>query len=80
MAIAIAQEDKNLEEFAQFQSSGFEPAPRFELVADLNRRVTKRYNRTSTYLVDENGVVQEIFPMLLRYRASWASILDELER
>lgn len=80
VAVAVSQEDESLEEFARFQASGFEPAPRFELVADLGREHTPRYDRTSATLIDEQGIVREVFPMLLRYRASWAPILDELGR
>ena len=56
----------------------FDPAPRFVLVADFDRTATKRYNRTITYLPDDSGVAREFFPMLIRYRASWAAIFDEI--
>ena len=80
IAIAISQEDEPLERFASFQKAGFDPAPKFELVADLNRMKTKRYDRTSVYLIDQDGIVREIFPMLIHYRATWQAILDENRR
>ena len=80
MAIAISQEDTSLENFGKFQKSGFDPAPRFEIVADLNRAATQRYDRTSVYLIDTEGIVREIFPMLIHYRANWDGIIDEIAR
>lgn len=78
--VAVAQEDTDLAEFARFGASGFDPAPRFELVADLGRRATTAYDRTSATLLDEEGRVLEVFPMLATKRASWKAILVELGR
>ena len=57
VVIAIAQEDKDLESHAKFLQH-FKPSPRFEIVADLNRAETSKYGRTTTYLIDKEGVVQ----------------------
>ncbi len=77
--IAVAQEDKDLESHAKMRRR-FEPAPRFEIVADLKREDTGRYERTSTYLIDRKGIVRQVFPQLVHFRASWDAILPELRR
>ena len=59
IVIAIAQEDRDLESNGKFHAN-VKPEPRFELCADFQRNDTKRYERTSTYLIDKQGVVQEI--------------------
>ena len=60
VVIAIAQEDRDLESHGKFHKH-FKPEPRFELCADFQRNDTKRYERTSTYLIDKQGVVRQIF-------------------
>jgi peroxiredoxin len=79
VVIAVAQEDKDLESHAKFRAH-FDPAPRFELVADLDRADTARYGRTTTYLIDKQGVVRQVFPQLIHYRADWTALLGEAER
>ena len=79
IAIAISQEDKTLEDHAQMASRALQPAPRFALVADLSREKAIEYDRTTAYLIDKTGVVRQIFPMLIRSRASWRAILHEVE-
>ena len=80
VVIAIAQEDKSVEEFAGFYGAGFAPAPRFEAVVDIDRERTTAYDRTSAYLIDKQGIVREVFPMLIHYRATWDAILGEIDR
>lgn len=75
--IAIAQEDKTLEEHAGMLNAL--PDKRFEVVADLNREQTLEYDRTTAYLIDKQGVVREIFPMIIHARPSWEVVLDEIE-
>ena len=77
--VAVAQEDKDLESHGKFRSK-FKPEPRFEIVADLDRAVTTGYERTTTYLIDREGVVRQIFPNLIRHRASWDAILREVRK
>lgn len=77
MAVAIAQEDKTLEDFAK-AASRFDGS--FSLVADLNREQTKFIDRTTAYLVDKKGVVREIFPMTIRARPSWKVIIGEVQK
>jgi peroxiredoxin len=77
--IAVAQEDQDLESHAKFLKH-FEPAPRFELVADIGRTQTEEYHRTSTYLIDRNGVVRQVFPQLIHHRANWMAVLHEIDR
>jgi len=79
VVIAVAQEDEDLESHAKFYKH-FEGGPRFEIVADLGRTSTPRYDRTSTYLIDPDGIVRQIFPQTVRHRASWSAVLNELKR
>ena len=79
VVIAVAQEDKDLESHGKFRKN-FKPEPRFEIVADLDRAKTKKYDRTTSYLIDKDGVVRQIFPALIHQRASWQGILHEIDR
>ncbi len=73
--IAVAQEDKDLETHGQFHQR-FKPEPRFEIAADLERRGTERYGRTTSYLIDKQGIVRQVFPQTLHFRADWEAILE----
>lgn len=77
--IAIAQEDTDLSKHGKILSK-FKPEPRFEVVADIDRAKTTRYDRTTTYYIDSAGVVQQVFPQLIHHRASWISLLHEIDR
>jgi peroxiredoxin len=78
VVIAVAQEDKDLEGHAKFRQH-FQPEPRFELAADFDKTDTKRYERTSTYLIDKTGVVRQVFPQMVHHRATWKAILNEAD-
>ena len=77
VVIAVAQEDKDLKSHARILDS-FKPAPRFDIVADIDRSVTSKYKRTTAYLIDKQGVVRQVFPMLIHARPSWHAILREV--
>lgn len=79
VAIAVAQEDTDLESHAKFLRH-FDPGPRFELACDVGRVATAKYERTSTYLIDRDGIVRQEFPSLIHHRPDWTSILGELDR
>ncbi len=79
VVIAIAQEDTDGESHAKFLRH-FEGGPRFELVYDVGREQTARYERTSTYLIDRDGIVRQEFPSMIRHRPDWTSVLGELDR
>lgn len=79
VVIAIAQEDTTLEDHGQLPQSFGRPLP-FDVVADLGREQTKAYDRTSAYLIDKNGIVRQVFPMLTHYRSNWQAILREVDR
>lgn len=76
--IAIAQEDKDLKSHARFLEH-FPTEPRFEIVADLNRKMTKRYRRVTTYIIDKQGIVREIAPALIHMRPTWNAVLNKLD-
>jgi hypothetical protein len=54
--------------------------PPFPLVADVGREQTERYEQTTAYLVDADGVVRQVFPMLTYARGSVRAILREVDR
>jgi len=78
VVIAVAQEDKDLKSHAKFLKH-FDGKPPFEIVADLNRKDTQKYDRTTTYLIDKSGVVREIFPAMIHMRPSWKSVLSRMD-
>ena len=75
--VAVAQEDTELESHARMLEA-FQPVPRFEVVADLGktRDKTRAFDRTNAYLIDPNGVVRQIFPMIVHARPSWDAVLS----
>ncbi|MGD2109504.1 MAG: hypothetical protein PVI86_08935 [Phycisphaerae bacterium] len=76
--IAVCQEDADLKTHAQFLRQ-LKTRPRFEIVADVGRRMTMRYRRTTAHLIDKQGTVRQIFPMLIHSRPSWSAIRHEVE-
>jgi len=78
-AIAIAQEDKDLASHAKFLEHFKEPIA-FKIVADLNRMQSTAYDRTTAYLVDREGIVRQVFPMMIHHRATWRAVLNEADR
>ncbi len=79
VVIAVAQEDKDLKSHGRFLKK-FGSKPPFDIVADLNRKATTGYDRTTAYLIDKKGVVRQVFPMLIHSRPSWRAILNEVDR
>ncbi len=79
VVIAIAQEDKDLKSHAKILD-GLETGGALEIVADLNREQTTAYERVTTYLIDKDGVVRQVFPMLIHHRATWQAVLNELDQ
>jgi len=79
VVIAVAQEDTTMAGHGKMLKS-FKQTPRFHVVADLGRKKTKRYDRTTAYLIDKEGIVQQIFPMLIHARPTWKAILGEVEK
>lgn len=79
VVIAIAQEDTDLKKHGLL-SAKIKPSPKFDIVADLNRKKTKRYDRTTAYFIDKQGIVRQIFPMLIHSRPSWQAVLNEIDR
>jgi peroxiredoxin len=79
VVIAIAKEDADLQKHGKILSK-LPDNIQFHIVADLDHKDTKRYHPTSSYLVDKQGVIRQIFPMMTHFRAHWDTILDELRR
>ena len=77
--IAVSQEDTDLKSHGKFLNQ-FKEEPPFDIVADLKREKTKRYDRTTAYLIDKKGIVRQVFPMLIHERASWRAVLHEMDR
>lgn len=79
VVIAVSQEDTDLKTHAKFLTAFRDGNPPFDIVADLNREKTKRYDRTTTYLIDRDGVVREIFPASVRTRPDWRAVLNRID-
>jgi peroxiredoxin len=79
VVVAIAQEDKDLESHGKMAQK-LKPSPRMDLVADLDRRDTLEYDRTTMYLIDKKGAVRQIFPMMIHMRPTWFAVLNEIDR
>lgn len=79
VVIAVAQEDTDLPSHGQFIQK-FPSPPGFDIVADIGRKETPRYDRTTAYLIDKQGVVRQVFPMLIRSRPTMKALLNEVER
>ncbi len=77
VVVGLSQEDKDLASAGKMAKGWPDPLP-FELVFDFDRAVTKAYDRTSAYLIDEQGVVRQVFPMLIHHRPSWEALLGEV--
>lgn len=77
--IAIAQEDKTLDQHARLPDR-LPDGYAFEVVADLNREKTPRYDRVTTYYITSDGIVRQVFPQLIHHRAAWRAILNEIDR
>ena len=78
VVIAVAQEDKDLKKHGRILKN-FKPSPLFDIVADIGRKKTKRYDRTTAYLIDKQGTVRQVFPTLIHSRPSWQAMLHELD-
>ncbi len=79
VVIAVSQEDKAWES-AKLILKHFKKSPPFDIVADVNKEKTPRYERTTIYYIDKQGIVRQIFPMLIHMRPNWESILHEIDR
>lgn len=79
VVIAIAQEDKDMASHKGIMRN-FESDRGFQIAPDVGRRKTKAYDRTTAYLIDKQGIVRQIFPMLIHSRPSWKAIIAEFDR
>jgi peroxiredoxin len=80
VVIAIAQEDKDLQSHGGFLKHFGDAGPRFAIACDVNREKTKAWDRVTTYLIDKQGVVRQVFPAMIRMRPSWHAVLNEIDR
>lgn len=76
--LALNQEDDSEEETLQLaERLGEIP---FELATDLGRARTQRYERVTTYLLDREGRVLEIFPTHPEVWMPWDAVLERIAR
>jgi alkyl hydroperoxide reductase subunit AhpC len=78
VVIAVAQEDDDLEKHKKIYKS-FDGKVPFKIAADIGYKKTKPYKRTTAYLIDKEGVVRQVFPMLIHSRPTWWAILHEID-
>ena len=77
--IGLALEEEQEEDTMRFvKAIGGEPP--FPLLADVGRKHTKRFEETAAYLLDEEGVVLQVFPMQTYARGNMHAILREIDR
>lgn len=79
VVVALSQEDVEFGKAAEM-ASRFQPKPRFEMVHDLERKESLAFDRTTAYMIDKEGVVREIFPMIIHSRPSWQIVVKELDK
>lgn len=79
VVIAIAQEDTDLRSHGRILTQ-FKPRAPFVVAADLRHETVKHYRRTASIFIDKQGIVRQIFPMLVHHRASWWPVLHEIDR
>ena len=78
VVIAVSQEDKDLKSHGKIHQSLKGDVP-FEIVADIGRKQTSMYKRTTAYFIDKSGTVREVFPMIIHARPSWSAILARMD-
>ena len=77
--VALSQEDRSVEA-AGGMAKKFADGTKFGLLADVDRKITTFLDRTTAYLIDEKGVVVQVFPMVIHVRPSWGAFLSEIDR
>lgn len=75
--VAISQEDTELKAFAKMPERLGDSLP---ILADLSREKTPFLDRTTAYLVDKEGIVRQIFPMIIHARPSWDVVIGEMAK
>ena len=76
--VAVTSEERNMDEHALI-ANHFEEPPPFQHAPDIGRKATAAYERTSSYLIDKQGIVREVFPMEIYGRAPWWSVLRGMD-
>ncbi len=77
--IGLALEETSAADTKKFvPSMGGEPP--FPLVSDVERVQTKGFEQTTSYLIDADGVVRQVYPMLTYARGSMRAMLRDVER
>lgn len=78
-AVALALEETDATHTGRFLAKLGGEVP-FPLLSDVGRQQASGCEPTTVYLMDEEGVVQQVFPMLTYSRGSWSAILREADR
>jgi len=77
--VAIAQEDKDLESFSGMLGRFGDDGPPFEILCDIGRAETDRWDRTTTYLIGKDRRVIEVFPSVIHERPNWSAVLNRID-
>ena len=77
--IGLALEETDPADTKKFLK-GVGESPPFPFVSDVGRKQTKRYEQTTAYLIDANGVVRQVFPMQTYARGGVGALLREIDR
>lgn len=77
--LAISQEDPDLEQ-APGILDGLDATPTYPVLIDIDRKAAPRLDRTTAYLVNREGKVTQVFPMMTHMRATARTLLGETDR
>lgn len=76
--VALSQEDPNLE-VAPGILAGLDPLPTYPILVDIDGKATPTIDRTTVYLVDRSGRVEQVFPMMTHMRATARTLLRAID-
>lgn len=79
VVLAIANEEQTLAANVKIRDH-LGGDPHFLNAVDLGFSSRDRFERTTSYLVDKEGVVRQVFPMEVYQRAPWWALLKEVDK
>ena len=78
--IGLALEEEDAADTKKFLKAFRGDDPPFRFACDVGREETRRYAQTTGYLIDERGIVRQVFPMQTYARGRLPALLSEIDR